>query len=57
VTKTDALGLHTFQSRGYGVLGVVDQDRVVYYRRPVKRHTGRASSTVSAIQRFPAWTS
>ena len=32
VTKTDALRLNTFQSRGYGVLGVVDSDRVVFYR-------------------------
>ena len=39
VTKTDALRLQTFQTRGYGVLGVVDSDRVVYYRNVVKRHT------------------
>ena len=32
VTKTDALRLQTFQSRGYGILGVVDSDQVVYYR-------------------------
>ena len=32
VTKTDALRLNTFQTRGYGVLGVVDADRVVFYR-------------------------
>ncbi len=31
-TKTDALRLETFQTRGYGVLGVVDSDRVVFYR-------------------------
>ena len=41
VTKTDALRLQTFQTRGYGVLGVVDSDRVVYYRNVVKRHTQR----------------
>src|SRR5690606_28958986 len=39
VTKTDALRLHTFQTRGYGILGVADQDRVVYYRDVVRRHT------------------
>ena len=39
VTKTDALRVQTFQSRPYGILGVVDPDRVVYYREPVKRHT------------------
>ena len=34
VTKTDALRLDTFQSRGYGVLGVVDSDRVVLLPQP-----------------------
>ena len=33
VTKTDALRLQTFQTRGYGVLGVVDDDRVAYLPR------------------------
>ena len=42
VTKTDALRLHTFQTRGYGVLGVVDSDRVVYYRRLERRHTAES---------------
>ena len=32
VTKTDALRLNTFQTRGYGILGVVDADRVAFYR-------------------------
>ena len=53
VTKTDALRLHTFQSRGYGVLGVVDQDRVAYYRRPVRRHTAQSEFDVSTIQALP----
>ena len=53
VTKTDALRLHTFQSRGYGVLGVVDSDRVVYYRDVVKRHTRNTEFDVSAIERLP----
>ena len=34
VSKTDALRVQTFQSRQYGILGVVDPDRVVYYREP-----------------------
>ena len=36
VTKTDALRLNTFQTRGYGMLGVVDADRVVFYREPAE---------------------
>src|SRR5256885_16915472 len=42
VTKTDALRLQTFQSRAYGMLGVVDPDRVVFYREPLKRHTAKS---------------
>ena len=53
VTKTDALRLQTFQTRGYGVLGVVDSDRVVYYRDVVKRHTTKSEFDVSAIQALP----
>jgi L-asparaginase/Glu-tRNA(Gln) amidotransferase subunit D len=53
VTKTDALRLQTFQTRGYGVLGVVDRDRVIYYRDVVKRHTSRSEFDVSAIEKLP----
>ncbi len=53
VTKTDALRLQTFQTRGYGILGVVDSDRVVYYRNIVKRHTKASEFDVSTIQALP----
>jgi len=53
VTKTDALRLNTFQSRPYGVLGVVDADRVVFYRSPVKRHTTASEFDVAAVTRLP----
>jgi L-asparaginase len=53
VTKTDALRLHTFQSRTYGVLGVVDSDRVVYYRDVVRRHTRNTEFDVAAIDELP----
>jgi L-asparaginase len=53
VTKTDALRLHTFQTRGYGLLGVVDSDRVVYYRNIVKRHTKDSEFDVGTIQELP----
>jgi L-asparaginase len=53
VTKTDALRLHTFQSRGYGVLGVVDADRVVYYRNVVKRHTANSEFDLSGVKELP----
>jgi L-asparaginase len=53
VTKTDALRLHTFQTRGYGILGVVDADRVVYYRDVVKRHTVRTEFDVATLTTLP----
>jgi L-asparaginase len=53
VTKTDALRLHTFQTRGYGILGVVDADRVVYYRRVERRHTAASEFDVFTIDALP----
>jgi L-asparaginase len=53
VTKTDALRLNTFQSRGYGVLGVVDADRVAFYRSPVKRHTARSEFDIAPVAALP----
>lgn len=53
VTKTDALRLQTFQSRPYGVLGVVDADRVVYYREPVKRRSFDTEFDINAIDALP----
>jgi L-asparaginase len=53
VTKTDALRLQTFQSRSYGILGVVDPDRVVYYREALKRHTAKAEFDVAGLTTLP----
>jgi L-asparaginase len=53
VTKTDALRLHTFQSPPYGILGVIDRDRVVYYRKVERRHTADSEFDVTAITALP----
>ena len=53
VTKTDALRLNTFQTRGYGVLGVVDSDRVVFYRRVEKKHTADSEFDIGAVTALP----
>ena len=53
VTKTDALRLQTFQTRGYGLLGVVDDDRVAFYRSVVQRHTSAAEFDVSRFEELP----
>lgn len=52
-TKTDALRLHTFQTRGYGLLGVVDSDRVVFYRKAEKRHTTQSEFDVDGLTTLP----
>ena len=53
VTKTDALRLDTFTSRAYGLLGVADRNRVVYYRKPVKRHSAASEFDVETIDSLP----
>jgi L-asparaginase len=53
VTKTDAHRLDTFQSRAYGILGVVDSDRIVYYRDVVKRHAGTNEFDISGTEDLP----
>lgn len=53
VTKTDALRLNTFQTRGYGVLGVVDADRVVFYRRVEKKHTAESEFDLAGVTTLP----
>ena len=52
-TKTDALRLQTFQTRGYGVLGVVDRDRLVFFRRVERRHTSDSEFDVGSITQLP----
>jgi L-asparaginase len=53
VTKTDALRLQTFQTRGYGVLGVVDSDGVSYYRNVTRRHTAASEFDVNGAAGLP----
>lgn len=53
VQKTDALRLQTFRSREYGALGVVDSDRVVFFRLPLQRHTARSEFDVATLSALP----
>lgn len=53
VTKTDALRLQTFRSRDHGLLGVVDRDRVVFYRKIVQRHNAAMEFDAAAIATLP----
>lgn len=53
VTKTDALRLHTFASREFGPLGVVDADAVVFRRSAEGRHTADSEFDVARIGTLP----
>ena len=53
VTKTDARRLETFQTRGYGLLGIVDPDRVSYFRTVLRRHTKDSEFDITSVQALP----
>lgn len=53
VTKTDALRLQTFRSPTQGLLGIVDADRVVYFREILQRHTAKSEFDVKDIDTLP----
>ena len=53
VTKTDALRLQTFQSREFGQLGVVDRDRVVFFRQILQRHTSHSEFDIAGLKELP----
>ena len=53
VSKTNAQRLPAFDARGFGVLGLVDADQVVYYRRTERRHTASSEFDVTSIDRLP----
>ena len=53
VTKTDAHRLQTFASRGFGPLGIVDGDAVVFRRTAEGRHTAASEFDVRQITELP----
>ncbi len=52
-TKTSAYKVETFQSRDLGFLGVIDPDKVAFFRAPTRRHTVKSEFDVSTITAFP----
>ena len=41
------------RARAYGILGVVDADRVVFYRRDERRHTEDSEFDVASVDNLP----
>lgn len=53
VSKDISTRVETYSSRDIGVLGFVDDDRVTFYRIPVKQHTLATPFDVSRIETLP----
>jgi len=53
VTKTISYRVETYTSRDFGPLGFVDEDRVTFYRAPLKQHTTAAPFDVQRLQKLP----
>ena len=53
VRKGHAQRLDSFDSGRRGVLGVVDADRIEYFRRPGRRHTRQTEFDVAGLARLP----
>jgi L-asparaginase len=49
VTKTDTYHVQTFRSRGVGILGYADPDKIEYYRTPHRRHTVNSEFDLAAM--------
>ena len=49
VTKTDTYHVQTFRSRGVGILGYADTDKIEYYRTPHRRHTVNSEFDLGTI--------
>ena len=53
VTKADTRQLGAFRTYGYGPVGVVDPDRVVYRRRLEHRHTSESEFDLAEVETLP----
>jgi L-asparaginase len=53
VTKNITYRLETYNSRDLGVLGYVDEDRITFYRAPLKQHTTATPFDISRLQKLP----
>ena len=53
VSKDISTRLETYSSRDLGALGFVDDDRITFYRVPVKRHTRATPFDVLRLRKLP----
>jgi L-asparaginase len=53
VSKNISYRLETWNSRDLGALGFVDDDRITFYRAPVKLHTTATPFDIARLQKLP----
>jgi L-asparaginase len=53
VSKSISYRVETYTSRDLGALGFVDEDRVTFYRAPIKQHTTATPFDVGRLQKLP----
>ena len=53
VSKNISYRVETYTSRDLGALGFVDEDRITFYRAPVKQHTTATPFDVGRLQKLP----
>src|ERR671930_787717 len=53
VSKNISYRLETYSSRDIGALGFVDEDRVTFYRAPLKAHTTHSPFDVTRLAKLP----
>ncbi|AKI98044.1 asparaginase [Kosmotoga pacifica] len=56
VTKTYTSNVATFDSPGYGPLGIVDEDKVIFYRKPLLRESFEVEKIEENIALFKTFT-
>jgi L-asparaginase len=52
-TKSNTYRMETFVARDLGPLGYADSDRIVFYRKPIYRHTSRSEFDVESLEKLP----
>jgi len=53
VTKTISSRVETYSSRDIGVLGYADDDQIIFYRAPLKKHTTESPFEIGNLERLP----
>ncbi|OAA30062.1 asparaginase [Kosmotoga arenicorallina S304] len=56
VTKTYTSNVATFDSPGYGPLGIVDEDKIIFYRKPLQRETIEVSQIEEQVALYKTFT-